>query len=85
MVEIGVERIARHLKLFVTLSRNYLLGHWPIPVDASLLGICIPAALARDPEVVEAGARWRRQRAAQTLDAALYTPSSNRCSRWCST
>ena len=46
MVEIGVERIARHKKLFVTLSRNYLLGHWPVPVDAALLGICIPAALA---------------------------------------
>ncbi len=74
MVEIGVERIARHKKLFVTLSRNYLLGHWPIPVDASLLGICIPAALARDPEVVEAASRWRRQGVALTLDAALYTP-----------
>lgn len=74
MVEIGVERIARHKKLFVTLSRNYLLGHWPVPVDAALLGICIPAALARDPEVVDAAARWRRQGVVLTLDAALYTP-----------
>lgn len=74
MVEIGVDRIARHKKLFVTLSRNYLLGHWPIPVDASLLGLCIPAVLARDPEVVEAASRWRCQGVTLMLDVVLYTP-----------
>lgn len=39
LVDIGIDRIAGDKRVFINLTRDYLVGDWPIPLDQNRVGI----------------------------------------------
>ncbi|MDY6941485.1 MAG: HDOD domain-containing protein [Pseudomonadota bacterium] len=75
MVEIGLENLTNNRQAFINLSRNYILGKWPVPLDAKRIGLEIAYDMTFDKELLDAVRGLKSKGFTITLDGFEYSPS----------
>lgn len=72
LIDIGLERIAGDKRVFVNLSREYLIGDWPIPLDKNRIGIELLEDQVVDQVLIDAVAARSREGYVIALDDFVF-------------
>ncbi len=74
LIEIGLQRIANHRPVFINLTRNFITGRWPLPLDRQWLGLEVLEDVEIDDEVLAALKRFAAQGYRISLDDFIFKP-----------
>lgn len=74
LIEIGLQRIANHRPVFINLTRNFITGKWPLPLEKEWLGLEILEDVDIDDEVLAALKNFAAQGYRISLDDFIFKP-----------
>ena len=74
MIEIGLDRIASSRPVFINLTRSFVTGRIPLPLDQQRVGLEILDEVGVDEEVIDSVRRFSEQGFTISLDDFIFQP-----------
>ncbi len=74
LIDIGLDRIAGDKLAFVNLTKNYLMGGWPLPLEPDQIGLELLATPAPDAAFVDSVRGYARRGFKIVLDDFIHAP-----------